>query len=139
MIRAAQILLTATAIQFGFIPLLADLNASHLFHEGWLPHARFHTAWAITVGAGLAAYVLFLLWGPGKDRLTRVRYASAPGCIFFSAFFVAYFFSDAFGGGLADVPNLNTFFGVNGNLFAFSIAIIVQGIATALAFTAKDS
>jgi len=134
MIRTTQILLTLVCIQTGFVPLLADINPSHLFHEGWLPHARFHTAWAITVGAGLALYVLFLTWAPADDRAQRLRYASAPGCIVLSAFFIAYFFMDGFGGGLTDVDDPIKFFGFDGNVFAFSIAAIVQLIATALAW-----
>jgi len=139
MTRTTQILLTLTAIQLGIIPLFSDINASHLFHDGWPPHARFHTAWAITVGAGLALYVLLLVWAPAEDRAQRLRYASAPGCIFLGAFFIAFFFMDDFGGGLTDVDDPIKFFGFDGNVFAFSIAAIVQAMATLLAWRARDA
>ena len=139
MVRIAQILLTLVTIQTGLIPLLADLNPSHVFHEGWLPHARFHTAWAITVGAGLAIYVLVLVWAPAQDRALRLRYASAPGCIFLGAFFVAFFFIDDFSGGLTDVDDPIQFFGFDGNVFAFSVAGVVQVVGTLAALRAVDS
>lgn len=139
MVRTTQILLTLVCIQTGFVPLLADINPSHLFHEGWPPHARFHTAWAITVGAGLALYVLILTWAPAENRGQRLRYASAPGCIFLGAFFIAYFFMDGFGGGLTDVDDPIRFFGFDGNVFAFSIAAVVQAVATLLAWRVQDA
>jgi len=139
MTRTAQILLTLVCIQTGFVPLLADINPSHLFHEGWPPHARFHTAWAITVGAGLALYVLFLVWAPAEDRAQRLRYASAPGCIFLGAFFIAFFFINDFGGGLTDVDDPIRFFGFDGNVFAFSIAAVVQIFGTVAAWKSVDT
>jgi len=139
MTRTAQILLTLVCIQTGFVPLLADINPSHLFHEGWPPHARFHTAWAITVGAGLALYVLFLTWGPAKDRAQRLRYASAPGCIFLGAFFIAFFFMDGFGGGLTDVDDPIKFFGFDGNVFGFSIAAAAQVVATVIVLRIRNT
>ncbi len=139
MTRTTQILLTLTAIQFGIIPLFADINASHLFHEGWLPHARFHTAWAITVGACFAIYVLLLIWTPSDNRGTRLRYASVPGCIFFGAFLAVYLVQDSFGGALADVEDAPAIAGINANLFAFSIAAIVQVLATLLALRVRNA
>ncbi len=139
MIRTAQILLSLVTIQTGLIPLLADLNASHVFHDGWLPHARFHTAWAITVGAGLGIYVLALIWTPAQDRASRLRYASAPGCIFLGAFFVTFFFIDDFGGGLTDVDDPIRFFGFDGNVFAFTVAAIVQLVGTLAAWKSRNA
>jgi len=138
MIRTAQILLTLVTLQTGLVPLLADLNPSHIFHDGWLPHARFHTAWAITVGAGLSLYVLALIWTPTENRGTRLRYASAPGCIFLGSFFVAFIFIDDFGGALTDVDDPIRFFGFDGNVFAFSIAFVVQLVGTVLAWRVTD-
>jgi Family of unknown function (DUF6640) len=139
MIRTAQILLTLTAIQFGIIPLFADLNPTHIFHEGWLPHARFHTAWGITVGACFAIYVLVLAWTPTEDRATRLRYASVPGCIFFGAFLIIYLLQDAFGGALADVEDAPNILGINANLFAFSIAAVVQVVATVITLRLRNT
>lgn len=139
MTRTTQILLTLTAIQFGIIPLFADINASHLFHEGWLPHARFHTAWAITVGACFAIYVLLLVWTPARDLGSRLRYASVPGCIFFGAFLAIYLVQDTFDGALADVADAPEIAGINANLFAFSIAAVVQVLATLLAWRVRDA
>jgi len=38
-IRAVQIMLTITALEF-FGPILRDSNASHLLNAGWPGHAR---------------------------------------------------------------------------------------------------
>ena len=40
----------------------ADWNRTHLFNPAWTPHAKFHDAWTILLGAGLGAMSLHLLW-----------------------------------------------------------------------------
>lgn len=53
--------LTATG---GF---LADWNLTHLFNPRWTPHAKFHDAWTILLGAGLGLISLRALWKAEPD------------------------------------------------------------------------
>jgi hypothetical protein len=55
----------------------ADWNRTHLFNPGWPPHARFHDAMTISLGAVLGAAALYLL-RDGADRRDVVLGAVAP-------------------------------------------------------------
>ena len=46
-----MILLTVAAIQYGFVPPIVDLTETHVFHQEWPPHARFHMMWLLTAGS----------------------------------------------------------------------------------------
>lgn len=52
----------------------ADWNRTHLFNPSWPPHARFHDAMTIAMGALLGASGLYALnrKGPAPDRDTTV-------------------------------------------------------------------
>lgn len=52
----------------------ADWNRTHLFNPNWPPHARFHDAMTVAVGALLGASGLYALHreGPDPDRDTAV-------------------------------------------------------------------
>jgi hypothetical protein len=77
--KIAAILLTLTAVVYGFIPLLVDLSPTHVLHPAWSPHARFHVVWQISIGTMIALIVLYLLW-------VRARVGcSACGSLLFSA------------------------------------------------------
>jgi hypothetical protein len=54
---------SATAVG-GF---LADWNRTHLFNPNWPPHARFHDAQTITLGAMLGTAALVVLRRPGQE------------------------------------------------------------------------
>jgi hypothetical protein len=49
----------------GFV---ADWNRTHLFNPAWPPHARFHDAWTISLGALLGGASLYLLRDDRTDQ-----------------------------------------------------------------------
>jgi hypothetical protein len=48
----------------GVGPYLADWNETHIYNPTWPPHARFHNAQTMSLGAGLAGAALLQLWRP---------------------------------------------------------------------------
>jgi len=135
MINIVRVLLTIAAIQYGFFPLAADLGESHVFNPDWPPHARLHTVWLLGIGSGIGAYVIFLTWGPSKDRIRQLWHASILGIIVLAAFFVAAVTSSSYGGALSDPVHEILIAGINANLFAFSIAAIFQISAMIILWT----
>ncbi len=134
----AKVLLTIAAIQYGVMPLIADFSESHVFHPDWAPHARFHLVWLLTLGSTLAAYVVFSVWQPAKKRPEVLKHVSLIGCFVLGAFFAATLTQPAYGGSLTDLAAPNTLFGVNANVFSFSIASVFQLTATFLFWTNKE-
>ncbi len=132
MLNFARLLLTLAALQYSVAPLLVDLSPSHVFHADWPPHARFHMTWQLTIICGCALYVLALLWLPLGNLANRLRYACVPGFIVLGGFFVTAASMSLFGGALADPNHQVLILGLDGNLFAFSIALTLQVVGTLL-------
>lgn len=67
MISGRAILRTAAGLTAvgGFA---ADWNRTHLFNPAWPPHARFHDAWTISLGALLGGAALYLLRDDRTDH-----------------------------------------------------------------------
>ena len=61
--NSARGLITAATIWYGCVPLMADLNPSHLFNPNWTPHARMHLTWLLSTNFLLAMYALYLTVG----------------------------------------------------------------------------
>ncbi len=134
MILVAKILLTIAAIQFGFIPLIVDFTETHVFHPDWPPHARFHLVWLLCLGAALSLYIIYTIWIRSKQHPEALRQSSLIGCIVLSAFFVAAIFKSVYGGSLTDLKEPLKVFGIDGNVFSFSIASLFQILGTAIAW-----
>jgi hypothetical protein len=43
----SRILLTFSAIGYGFVTIKADFNQTHATNPLWTPHARFHVVWQV--------------------------------------------------------------------------------------------
>jgi len=126
----ARILLTIAAIQYGFVPLIVDLSPSHVFHTEWPGHARFHMVWLLAVSCGMATYVLWLVWWLAANRLARLKRALPIGFVLLGGFFLSSSLMPLYSGLLADPEHQVTILGSDGNMFAFSIAFLIQVIAT---------
>ena len=58
-----RVLMTLAMVVFTFIPPLADLATdTHVFHPGWMPHARVHTVWLLGLTSSIGLVSLYLLW-----------------------------------------------------------------------------
>lgn len=124
----AKVFLSIAAIQFGFVPPIVDFTETHVFHPDWPPHARFHLVWLLALGTVIASYVLATIW----LRPAAIRHASIIGCIVLSTFFLAALFSSLYGGSLSDMAEPIRILGIDGNVFSFSIASILQVCGTTI-------
>jgi len=127
---AIRILLTLAALEYGFSPLVMDLSSSHVLNDAWPPHARFHVVWLIGVLLLLAIISIGASWRPSSNPTVSLQLALIPGWIALLPFFAAAVLLPAYGGSFADDPSAPQIMGINGNVFAFSIAAALQAVAT---------
>src|SRR5262245_7454531 len=123
---AGKILLTIAAIQYGFVPPIVDFTTSHVFHPDWPPHARFHMVWSLAVCSSLALYVIASVWMRAEREAARLRHVSVIGCVILLGFFTAALFRSAYGGSLSDAAEPIRILGIDGNVFSFGVALILQ-------------
>ena len=62
-VTPGKVLLTVTALWAGVGPYVFDWNTTHIYNPEWPPHAKFHNAQTMSLGAALAASALYVLWG----------------------------------------------------------------------------
>ncbi len=58
----ARIILTVLALGTSILPFLADWNATHIYNALWPPHAKFHNAQTMVLGAMLGVAALYYTW-----------------------------------------------------------------------------
>lgn len=94
-------IVTVVTLFHGIVPVVMDLNDTHLLNPGWSPHARLHGAWFLSFSAAMAGVALFLTWVRKEIMLPIVI-----GLMFVAGFWAATLMSSLYGGALAD-PNMN--------------------------------
>ena len=57
-----KLLISLVAIFTAVSPYLADWNETHIYNPQWLPHAKFHNAQTMVLGALLGLISLYCLW-----------------------------------------------------------------------------
>lgn len=62
-IPLGKVLMTVTALYAGAGPYLFDWNKTHIHNPDWPPHAEFHNAQTMSLGAALCAATLTALRG----------------------------------------------------------------------------
>jgi hypothetical protein len=132
-----KILLTIAAIQYGVVPPIVDFTESHVFNGAWPPHARFHMVWLVLTASMASLTVVLACWLPSQDLNTRLQYACVPGWLVLVGFFGSTGMLSSYQGTLTDMAEPIMVFGIDGNLFSFSIAALFQLVATALAFRSR--
>jgi len=121
--RSTKILLTIAAVVTLAVPVIADLNHTHMLNPLWSPHARLHGAAFLLVNIASGAISLFLLWGSYAERGSRlaVRVAALLPAMGWGALLGALPFpgTSSYPDGMTDRPP------INGNL-------VVAGVMVAL-------
>jgi hypothetical protein len=124
--KISRWLITVVTVFYGLIPPLVDLSETHVFHPGWMPHARFHLVWLLGTNAGLALLALYLMWVKGENNLLRLRFAGLIGLIVYGGFFLSALTQSLYGGALADEQGgVPTVMGLYGNVIAFTPMLIL--------------
>ena len=59
---SGKLLISLVAIFTAVSPYLADWNETHIYNPQWLPHAKFHNAQTMVLGAFLGVISLYCLW-----------------------------------------------------------------------------
>jgi Family of unknown function (DUF6640) len=113
----SKLLITLAILSYGVVPLLADLNASHLFHPDWTPHARLHTAWLLATCSAIGLVALYVTWIKDEVSLGGVLSICVLG-----GFWVATLSSHLYGGSLADTGGVDIHvLGFDANSFVFAL------------------
>ena len=62
-------LTTLCLIGGGILPVLVDVNTSHLLNPDWDSHVRVHEAWRLSTNFLVFSLAIFLLWSKNKEIL----------------------------------------------------------------------
>ena len=127
-----RIVLTLTALEF-FGPAIRDTDASHLLRDQWVGHARVHLAWLLGFMVTSGIVNLWLIWWR-KPVVESLGLSALWQSCNLVGFWIAVIGSDHYGGAIS-VPGVHTHvFGIDENVFAFTIlSIVMLGVVTALA------
>jgi hypothetical protein len=134
----AKILISLVAVMTAFGPMKADFNKTHATNPLWTPHARFHVVWQVLCQAGVAMFILYIVWGlsfPG-----HVILAAMMNFNWIVSFFLTLANMTRFEGSLKDVNGIRPFrFNIGGtvrlvdtNLFGATMLATINMIATVL-------
>lgn len=66
-VGVGKVVVSVVAVVTGAGPFVFDWNATHIHNPAWPPHAKFHNAQTMSLGAGLAAATLVQLWRPARS------------------------------------------------------------------------
>ena len=94
--------LSVAALVTGVTPFLADWNDTHIHNDRWPPHAKFHNAQTLSMGALLSAASLFFTW----RRTDGVSANLLPAVGFVSVYWVSQGMAFAFPGVAWTDPHL---------------------------------
>jgi hypothetical protein len=63
-----KVLISLSAVGTMIGSYVADWNETHIHNPAWPPHAKFHNAQTMSMGAALSLAALYQLWKPGRSR-----------------------------------------------------------------------
>ena len=61
-LSAGRIILTVVALFTAISPYVFDWNVTHIYNPAWPPHAKFHNAQTMVLGAMLGLVTLYCTW-----------------------------------------------------------------------------
>jgi hypothetical protein len=129
-----QLFMSIAIVQYGVVPLIADLNSTHATNPRWSTHARFHVVSQVVTGASIAALAMYLLWSPSVGRGMGVCLATALSTCVLGAFFVSAACRSLYSGTLSDVEGgIPKTRGVDANAVNFGIAFTLLIVGRLLA------
>ena len=134
----AKTLISLVALMTAFGPMKADFNRTHATNPLWTPHARFHVVWQVLCQAGVAMFIVYILWG--TDFPGHVILAAMMNFNWIVTFFLTLANMKRFEGSLKDVNGIPPFrFNIGGktrlvdtNLFGVILLAILNTIAATL-------
>ncbi|MCY1417287.1 hypothetical protein D9M71_328170 [compost metagenome] len=124
----AKLLVTVGIVFYAVVVPVLEINDTYVFNQAWAPHARLHETWQLFTNTALGAFSVWLVWG--KDNL---KLASLLTVFVTGGFLMAYWLRDGYGGSMVlSDGSEKMILGVNLGLFAYTLAILLAGIAVAV-------
>lgn len=124
----AKLLVTVGIVFYAVVVPVLEINDTHVFNQAWAPHARLHETWQLFTNTALGTFSVWLVWG--KDNL---KLASLLTVFVTGGFLMAYWLRDGYGGSMVlSDGSEKMILGVNLGLFAYTLAILLAGIAVAV-------
>ncbi|UCE84873.1 MAG: hypothetical protein JSU66_10990 [Deltaproteobacteria bacterium] len=130
-ILTVKIPLTITALEF-FGPVLRDYHPSHAFNPDWVGHARVHLVWLLGFMFLSGVANLYLIWFRRPFELRNLWLSAGWQSCNLGGFWIAYLLAPHYDGAIT-VPHIHTqVFGIDENVFAFSVLSLAMIAAVAL-------
>ena len=124
----AKLLITVGIVFYAVVVPVFEINASHVFNPTWEAHARLHEVWQLATNCAIGAFCLWLTWFRNGIRLSALLTLFVTG-----GFLLAYGLRHTYGGSMVlSDGSEKMILGINLGLFAYSLAILLAGIAVAL-------
>ena len=130
---AGRIILSILGLFTVISPYLADWNVTHIYNPAWTPHAKFHNAQTMVLGAFLGILTLYCLW---IRKSIIAKQSLIESTVLVSLYWLAQIPAYFFPGTLLQDPGVNhvTFpviFGVEFNQLTMNLIVILPLIIVA--------
>lgn len=124
----SQLLVTTGIIFYAVVVPFLEINDTHVFNPSWEPHARLHEVWQLLTNTMIGVFGFWLVWFKRNIHLASLMTLFITG-----GFLIAYALRGTYGGSmiLSDGSE-KMMFGMNLGVFAFSLAILLAGLAILL-------
>ena len=120
-------LTTLSLIGGGILPILVDVNTSHLLNPDWDSHARVHEAWRLSTNFLVFSLGIFLLWSKNKEMLGGLLSLCIHFGFVLGAAFMPFYGGEPVGEGIPEpeilMLPLNVFF--FGSMFLLQSAVLM--------------
>lgn len=124
----AKLLVTVGVIFYAVLVPILEINDTHVFNQAWAPHARLHETWQLFTNTAIGVYSVWLVWVRDDLKLASLLTLFVTG-----GFLMAYWLRDGYGGSMVLTDGSEKMIlGINLGLFAYTLAILLAGIAVAI-------
>ena len=108
----------------GILPILVDVNTSHLLNPDWDSHARVHEAWRLSTNFLVFSLGMYLLWSKNKEILAGLLSLCIHLGFVIAAILMPIYGGEPVGEGIPEPEILMVPF----NVFFFGSMFFLQGL-----------
>ena len=127
-------LTTLCLIEGGILPILVDVNTSHLLNPDWDSHARVHEAWRLSTNFLVFSLGIYLLWSRNKEILAGLLSLCIHLGFVIAAILMPIYGGEPVGEGIPEPEILMVPF----NVFFFGSMFLLQGMVLMTAVKNKN-
>ena len=106
------------------LPILVDVNTSHLLNPDWDSHARVHEAWRLSTNFLVFSLGIYLLWSKNKEILAGLLSLCIHLGFVIAAILMPIYGGEPVGEGIPEPEILMVPF----NVFFFGSMFLLQGL-----------